>query len=156
MADAATVKYLLRRGYLSPSELGLGPGTAPEGGGTPVARTALAFPPASLMQPAPARLEKAASQDWVLQIAAVTDGVRQGKMNVTLEVTLEPNSFTTTVVDARIGAYSALILMPLTATAVAAVSAGEVGVFGQKSGEARIAHANSANATRTFRMVILG
>lgn len=77
-----------------------------------------------------------------------------GKLNVTLSVTLAANATSTVISDPRIGFYSAILLMPLTSDAAAAL--GTTYVSAQQKGQATISHANNAEADRTFRAVILG
>ena len=88
------------------------------------------------------------------QIARALRGLLEGKANVTLDVTLAANAAGTSVSDARIGFYSALILVPLTADAAAALPTTYVGAQGK--GTATLNHAASAQTDRSFRLVILG
>lgn len=121
----------------------------------PAGATNTGYPPAPLSQPPPSSLAQAASEAWVRRIVDVLNNVLKGKMNVTLDVTLATGADTTTVTDARISASSALLLMPLTANAAAEHAAGTAYVSSQKAGQAVLAHANNAQADRTFRILIL-
>lgn len=87
----------------------------------------------------------------------VGNGIMRGKMNVTLDVTLAPNAASTTVNDARIGGGSYIGLnMPLTANAAAERGNGTVYVSSRGNQVAVIAHANSAQTDRKFRVAIIG
>ena len=60
----------------------------------------------------------------------------------------------TTVIDARITAYSALLLTPLSAHA--ATIAGSVYVSSQQNGQATFTHSNTAQVDQNYRLTILG
>lgn len=90
------------------------------------------------------------------KLAEAVNTLTQGKMNVTIDVTLTAGATTTTLNDARIGYYSAVIpAMAQTAHGATAITAG-IYVDGLKSGEAVVHHANSANTDQNIRFVILG
>ena len=167
----SVLPYLIRRGILRG---GIAVFAPPSGGGTtpvrplshpraslrsdssvPVGLIELGYPPAPAMQLPPNSLTDAASFHWVLEIATVVNNVLQGKMNVTLEVTLTVNAGSTTVIDARISAFSAITFMPLTVSAASEYAAGAIFVSQQKSGECVITHPNNATSDRTFRLSIL-
>lgn len=103
-----------------------------------------------------ANLADAASRRWVARLAAALNNILGGKINVALPVTLAASAATTTVIDARIGAYSALVFSPLTAHAAAEIAAGGFYVSSQQSGEATLTHANNAQTDRQFNLAILG
>lgn len=92
----------------------------------------------------------------VQQIAERVNQILQGRLNVTLNVTLDANAGTTTVIDSRIGAFTSLMFCPMTADAALEQAAGGMFVSEQKSGSATITHANNAQADRTYSLVILG
>ncbi len=91
---------------------------------------------------------------WINRIGDVLRGVLQGRLNVTKEVTLNPNVGATNIIDQRISAQSAIILVPLTANAVAIQSS--VYVSSQTTGAAVLTHNASANTDNTFTVVIIG
>lgn len=91
---------------------------------------------------------------WMRQIAQSVQGVLGGKMNVCLDVTLNANATTTTIIDPRISYFNAIHLVPLTANAAAAL--GTTYVSAQLKGQATLTHANDANTDKTFRVVFLG
>jgi len=103
------------------------------------------------------RPDQAADKMWVKRVSERLNGILQGKMNVVLAVTLTTSATTTVVKDARVGAYSGLILQPLTANAAAALFASPyVLASGQKSGEVTLNHASSVNTDQNFNLIILG
>lgn len=90
------------------------------------------------------------------EIAAKLNTTIQGKLNAYIDVTLTHDAATTTIVDARIGFYSAIIpAMAMTAHAATAVAAG-IWVNGLKTGQCVLNHANSANTDQSVRFIILG
>lgn len=88
-----------------------------------------------------------------VKLARIVGGLLRGKSNNTTEVTLTANSATTAIAHPLIGAYSALILMPLTANAQAIALPRP---SAQGDGTATLTHANDANADKTFKLVIVG
>jgi hypothetical protein len=105
------------------------------------------YPAVPLWQPS-------SMQTWVARIGDVLAKARQGKMNVTLSVTLATGATSTTVTDVRISATCGLVLVPITADAVAIQ--GSVYVSSQKSGSAVLTHSSTANTDCNFIMVIVG
>ena len=114
------------------------------------------YPPAPYREAPPRRLEAAATSAHVQQVVERVNQILQGRLNVTLVVTLTANSGTTTVIDARIGAFTSLMFCPMTADAAAEMAGGTLYVSDQKSGQATITHANNAQIDRQFMTVILG
>lgn len=107
----------------------------------------------------PSKLSDAAGEGWVRRIVDVVNNILQGKQNVVLVITLRANQTTTTVIDARIGPFSALILQPLTAHAAADLySATSVlaDQTTQKDGSVVFNHPNNANADKKFNLLIMG
>jgi|SRR5882724_3481900 len=92
------------------------------------------------------------------KLARAINSLRGGKMNVTLDVTLTANAAATTITDSRIGYYSQLTFMPMTANADVDCRVGPLYVAQStlKKGSAVVTHANNANVDRTHRVVILG
>jgi hypothetical protein len=90
------------------------------------------------------------------QVAAVVNRLNQGKLSCTGAVTLTPSQATTAVADARAGAASVILLMPLSASAAAELGAGTLFVSARAKGSFTLTHANSAVADRTFGYAIVG
>jgi hypothetical protein len=85
----------------------------------------------------------------------VIRGIQAGKLNATTTVTLAPSATTTTLTDARIGAASVIILVPLTANASTAEKAG-IHISARSEGSATLTHPSSANTGQDFAVVIIG
>ena len=81
--------------------------------------------------------------------------VQTGKINVAFDMTVTANSATTTLTDARIGAESALLFMPLTASAAAEQASGLMWVSALGDGTATLQNRNTATTDRTFRVLVL-
>ena len=79
-----------------------------------------------------------------------------GKLNATLDVTLAANQAATAVTDARLSASSFLGFCPLTANAAAEIGNGTLYVSAQGKGTATLAHANTAQTDRNFRLLVIG
>jgi hypothetical protein len=90
------------------------------------------------------------------QVAAVVNRLNQGKLSCTGSVTLTPGQAATAVSDARAGADSVVLLMPMTASAAAALAAGTLHVSARAKGSFTLTHTNSAVADRTFGYAVLG
>lgn len=93
------------------------------------------------------------SQMWGLRVSEVVN-MLAAKINCAADLTLAANAAATTMVDARLSAFSALTFMPTTANAAAALSG--LYVTGQRKGQATINHANNAQVDKTFRVAIHG
>lgn len=85
-------------------------------------------------------------------IAEAVDGVLEGKLRSTGDVTLAISAATTTLIDRRIGPFSFIGFMPQTANA----AAGTIYVTAQGDGTATLNHANNAQADRTYRYLVIG
>ncbi len=116
----------------------------------------LGYVPAALQMPGPQRLDQAASQMWVRGISEVLNRVLTGKMNVTVDLVLTPNSTSTTIIDARLSATTVITFCPLTANAAAELAAGTLYVASRQSGMMVIAHAANAQDDRIFDTTIIG
>ena len=116
----------------------------------------LGFQTAPQDEPAPPTLSQAASRQWVRRIAAVVNNMLKGKLNAVASVTLAASATTTTVIDARISPFSALLFSPLTAHAAAEIAAGGFYVSAQGDGTATLTHANNSQTDRNFTMAIIG
>lgn len=88
------------------------------------------------------------------EIAGVLNNVLQGKLNNTGTLTITANAASTTLTDPRIGANSAVLLMPRTANAAAALASTYFTTFAD--GSCVVNHANNAQADRTFTYVVIG
>lgn len=88
-------------------------------------------------------------------LAEWANRVQTGKINVAFDVTITPNSATTTLTDARIGAESVLLFMPMTASAATEQAAGSMWVSATGDGTATLQNSNSATSDRTFRVLVM-
>lgn len=104
-------------------------------------------------------VKDAASTSWVRKIAETVNNLLSGRMNVVLQITLRAGQTTTQVIDARIGAFSALILVPMTTHAAAALYSATSVIADpttRVAGSVTFDHPNSANIDQTFNLVIIG
>lgn len=92
------------------------------------------------------------------KLARAVNQALSGKMNAFIDATLTANAASTTLTDARIGYYSTITWMPMTANASAEVGAGTIYITqaNMQSGSVVITHANNAQTDRTFRFQIIG
>lgn len=114
------------------------------------------YQPAPLQDTAPTSLHDAAAKRWLRAVAEVVNRTVNGKINVTLSVTLVQGASTTTIYDARVSAFSALSWNPTTLHAAAEIAAGGFYVSSQQNGQFTLTHANNAIRDRTFTFAILG
>lgn len=112
--------------------------------------------PAPLNEAPPPTLKDAAPASWVRRIVTTVNNTLAGKMNAVLPITLDVDSPTTTVIDSRISAFSALVFAPITANAAAEIGNGTLYASSQQSGQATLTHANNGQADRSFRLLIIG
>jgi hypothetical protein len=112
------------------------------------------YDPAPYWQTAPRDFSDIASAQWVRKVVDVVNNSLAGKMNVGLTISLQTGAGSTTITDARISAFSALLLTPLTAHAAAIRSS--IYVSSQQSGQATLAHSVTADADCVFTLSILG
>ena len=89
------------------------------------------------------------------KLARAINRINQGKLNCTLDVTLQANQTATTVVDPRIARTSVLCWMPQTASASTAERAG-IYVSSRSKGSAVLSHAANAATDQTLTILILG
>jgi len=91
------------------------------------------------------------------QIAWTVNQIQSGRMRATLDFTLTANQSSSTVIDSRIGYYSAIRWMPLTARAAAEAATGNMSIPQATllKGSAVINHTNATTTDRTFRLVII-
>jgi hypothetical protein len=87
------------------------------------------------------------------QVAAVVNRMNRGKLNCTGVLTLAPGETATMVSDGRVGPDSHIALTPLTA---AALASGSLYVSGRGDGGFSLAHADTAEADRSFSYAVLG
>lgn len=82
----------------------------------------------------------------------------QGKFNASIDFTLTANAASSTLQDSRIGYYSTIIPMSMTAHAAAEIGNGTMYIqqTDMKSSQATITHANNSQTDRTFRFLIIG
>jgi hypothetical protein len=88
-------------------------------------------------------------------MARAVNELMAGHNNASLDVTLDPGAAFTTITDPRISIATAVVMVPATLSAAAAVAAGTLYVTPTK-GVATIHHANTVVADRTFKVVLLG
>lgn len=140
-----------RTPYLSNTLSG---GDGPSPTPVPAGATRKGFPPAPYQESSPRGLAEAASRSWVRGIVDVINNMLTGKLNVVLSLTLSANSGATTLIDEKIGPFSALLFSPLTANAAAEI--GSLYVSSQKNGSAVISHTNNTQIDRVFKVCVLG
>lgn len=128
-------------------------GVTPSGPSETVAR---GFPPAPLGEAPPGSLREAAAQVWVRRIVDTVNNTLRGKLNAILGVTLAASADHTTIIDPRIGAFSALLFTPMSADAATEQASGHMYVSSQGYGTATVAHTNNSQSDRSFNMVIIG
>ncbi len=160
--------FPIRRKRLGPRNAAAAPSPAPPSGGGgsggigvpptvyPLGPPSRGYVPAPYREAGPRRLEDAATGAWLQQVVERQNNILQGRLNVTLAVTLAANAGETVVIDSRIGAFAGLTFCPLTADAAAEMAAGTMFVSEQTTGSATITHANNAQADRLFTLIILG
>lgn len=103
----------------------------------------------------PAAATFPAFEQWVRSVIFSLGAALAGKTNNIGEVTLTPNSATTTLTDARLTIQSVLHFMPLTATAQAAAVPYSL-TADQNSGAWTLNHSNTAATDKTYRYSITG
>lgn len=91
------------------------------------------------------------------QIARRVNLITQGKLNITLDVTLAANAASTTVADPRIGFYSAVVpAMAMTKDAATELATGNLYVDTLTKGSCVVHHTTNAQTDRTIRFLIIG
>lgn len=88
------------------------------------------------------------------QIATVLNRINRGKINATIDVTLNAGSATTTLTESRLGPNTHLSFMPQTANAATAKPS--LYITSRTKGTAIINHASSAATDQTFTCLIIG
>ena len=91
---------------------------------------------------------------WLRQLAGIVSTLLLGKLNCTGTVTLTASQISTTVADPRADADSAILLVPVTANAAAAVATTYISARSKRS--FTLTHASAATVDRTFVYSILG
>lgn len=89
----------------------------------------------------------------------INQAIRQaidGKLNCVSTFTLASGATQTVVTDRRVGAGSLIALMPLTASANASYTGGEVRVSAQNRFGFTLSHDASGTSDREFRYCVLG
>ena len=94
--------------------------------------------------------------DYLRRVTEVANGARDGKLNCVGDITLTPDSATTTLTDPLIGPYSSIAFMPTTANAGTAYGDGNFYVSALAKGSATITHANNSNSDKTFTYIVIG
>lgn len=99
-------------------------------------------------------------QEWCRRMAVVINRTLLGKLNTVFTVTLTANAANTTVSvpPGVLTADSYINFMPTTSNAAAALAAGTMYVSARTplTNQFTIAHANNAQADRTFTYVVIG
>jgi hypothetical protein len=91
------------------------------------------------------------------EIARRLNLITQGKLNITLDVTLAANVASTTVTDSRIGFYSAVVpAMAMTKDAAVELATGNVYVDTLTKGSCVVHHSANAQTDRKIRFLIIG
>ena len=93
---------------------------------------------------------------YLKQVWRTLAGCLAGKLNVSLTLTLAVGVASSTFSDPRIGGTSAIFWMALTASAATEIGNGTIYVSSVGAQTVTIAHANSATADRTFRILMVG
>lgn len=89
-------------------------------------------------------------------LAETTNRMLTGKLNVTVDVTLNPNATSTTLTDSRISPQSAVApAMALTADGATAIAAG-IHISNINNGSCTINHASNAATDQIIRFTIIG
>lgn len=88
------------------------------------------------------------------EISERVNALLRGKSNNVTTVTLNAGATTTTLTDSRIGVNSFIGLTARTANA--ATATGNVYVSAKTNGSATLTHSNTADADKTFDVVIIG
>jgi len=90
------------------------------------------------------------------QLARASNRHNLGKFNAFIDFTLTPSVASSTLIDARIGYYTTILPMPMTAHAAAELTSLYIPQSTMQSGKAVIQHANNSNADKTFRFLLIG
>jgi hypothetical protein len=90
----------------------------------------------------------------VRRLVEVVANMLRGNLNATLDVTLTASATSTVVKDARLGPYSYVKPMPLSASAAAAMSG--LWFSGQFNGQITINHASNAATDQNVRLLVIG
>lgn len=88
-------------------------------------------------------------------VSEVVNGIMNGKTNNTGKITLRTSQTSTTINDARIGADSVILFMPLTENAADELAHGHMYVSSRGKGVATITHGNH-NSSMIFAYVVIG
>lgn len=92
-------------------------------------------------------------------IRVIVNAIRnifQRRLDAAGEITLTVSVASTAVTDNRVGTNSAVVIVPMTASAAAEVGNGTIYVSTVASGSFTLTHANNATADRTFRYIVMG
>jgi hypothetical protein len=90
------------------------------------------------------------------RIAFAVRQLAEGRSNAVGSFTLTPTAASTTVPAANCGVGSSVIAFPRTASAAAELGNGTMHIATVSNGAFTVAHANNAQADRTFMYVALG
>ena len=96
----------------------------------------------------------AANEAWGSRARAILNQLLKGKLNVAGEVTLGADQGTTILRDDQIGRNSVVLLMPMSASAAAALPG--LWFSGTATGSIVINHGLSALPDRAYRYIVMG
>jgi len=90
------------------------------------------------------------------RLREVVNNLLRGKLNATLDVTLNASAAATIVNDPRIGGASSIQLMALSATAAAEIGNGTIWWGAPGDQTVTLNHSSNAQTDRNFRLTIIG
>ncbi len=100
------------------------------------------------------------ADEWMRRVAITINNLRQGKMNVTGDITLTTSVATTTIALApgKLGEDSIVLFEPTTSNAASELYGGTMFVSTKDvvNKKVHITHANNSNNDRIFRYAIIG
>lgn len=101
-------------------------------------------------------IKDALTAQYLGQIRTVVNNIMRGKINATLNLSLNPLTTTTTINDPRIGGSTYISLEPLTPNAAAELATGGLWVSAQGNQFVTFTHSNSFTTDRSYVAILLG
>lgn len=89
-------------------------------------------------------------------LAQAVAGLRNGRTNNVLDVTVDANAAATTVTDARIGVNTVAVAIPTTVNAEAASIWPYRDFSSPVNGSMSLIHTNDANTDKTYKVLLFG
>ena len=114
--------------------------TVPGGGVRPV------------VPPVPDHMSPTNYSEWLDRIARGLNSVIQGKQNVVIDASLAASTTSTTITDSRIGAFSVILPMALSAAAVGVLPT----LWFEVDTGSVVLHHNTDAAARDIRLAVFG